>query len=116
MNTPWNLLNSTCTITSQAFVTQADGMDKETSSTVMTAVPCRFQADNTATGVEQQRVQGTVFGEVFLPGTYNGNAVAVPKDATITIGSTIYRCLGPSYQPAGYLADVLLSVQVKRIT
>lgn len=115
MNTPWHLLNTTCTITSQAFAVQADGMEKETGSSTTTEIPCRLQVDNTQTAVENMRVQGDVFAEVFLPGSYNGSSVDVPKDATITVGGFVWRALGRSYQPAGVSPEVLLSVQVKRI-
>lgn len=113
MNTPYHLLNTTCTITTPGWATQSDGMDKEASAATQTSIPCRLDIDNTSQGVEYQRVAGRVYARLYVPALYSGAAVTAGKGATVSVGGVTWRVTGQAYHQGGR-SDVLQTIIIER--
>lgn len=115
METPYHLLNLSCTVT-PAVTTQDDaGAPAYAWSGTAQTVACTIQTSSTQDAIEYMRQTGTRVSTVFMaPVDTAGNAVNVVHDSRIVIGSTTYRVVGPHNDRAG--KGVLLTVTVEEIT
>lgn len=97
-----DLFNKTATITAQTWATQGDGSIARSDGSTQTSIPCRINAMTAEESIRIGREFGQVTYEGFFPAyTEGGTAVTLTLDAKVTVGSVVYRVVGPPVDQGG---------------